>query len=64
MDKNDKTNKSFGIWKILALFSLGVIAGFLFAPIKNGVKICCDNNDSMNAYNHDDECDENSEETK
>ncbi|MGN1113561.1 MAG: hypothetical protein ACI4RC_00370 [Oscillospiraceae bacterium] len=65
MEKNTKSNMNFGKWKVLALFLLGVITGFLFAPIKDGIKICCDNKDSMNANIHkDDECKENSKETK
>ena len=30
-------------WKGLALFLLGVIIGFSFAPIKKGIKIGCNN---------------------
>ena len=30
-------------WKGLALFLLGVVVGFAFAPVKKGVKICTDN---------------------
>lgn len=30
-------------WKGFALFLLGVVIGFMAAPIKKGFKICCDN---------------------
>ena len=30
-------------WKGFALFLLGVVAGFLLAPIKKGVKVGCNN---------------------
>ena len=36
-------------WKGLALFLLGVIVGFIFAPIKKGVKIG-NNNGNHNSF--------------
>ena len=30
-------------WKGLALFLLGIVVGFLFAPIKKGINICNNN---------------------
>ena len=49
--KNTRNNSSS--WKMISMFLLGVIVGFLFAPIKKGMRICCDNTDSMNAYNNE-----------
>lgn len=43
----EKKNSVF--WKMLAVFMFGVVFGFMFAPIKNGIRICCDNKNSMNA---------------
>lgn len=61
MNNNIETNKKNDcFWKMFAMFLLGAIVGFVFAPIKKGVKVCCDNYDSMNAYGKDDE-DENEE---
>ena len=57
MECNEKCMVS-SFWKSLALFLLGVIMGFLFAPIKKGVRICCDNKDSMNAYNGGEDVDD------
>lgn len=54
MDNNQK--KSNNCWAMFAMFLLGVIVGFMFAPIKNGFRICCDNNDSMNAYSGGKSC--------
>ena len=44
-------NKNNTRWAMFAMFLLGVVIGFLIAPIKKGMRICCDNKDSMNAYN-------------
>lgn len=61
-------NKKNARWAMFAMFLLGIVVGFLIAPIKRGMKICCDNKDSMNAYNGDsfgsedyDCCDEDEE---
>ncbi|MGN0594612.1 MAG: hypothetical protein ACI4I6_05600 [Hominimerdicola sp.] len=56
MENNQK--KSNNLWAMFAMFLLGVIMGFLFAPIKRGVRICCDNKDSMNAYNGGEDVDD------
>ena len=54
MENNKNLNKNDScFWKATAMFLLGVIVGFIFAPIKKGIRICCDNNDSMNAYNNE-----------
>ena len=37
-------------WKCLAFFLLGVVAGFLIAPIKKGIKMGC-NNGNYNGNN-------------
>ncbi|MBQ8965781.1 hypothetical protein [Ruminococcus sp.] len=42
-DEEVKTPQVGYFWKGLALFLLGVIVGFLFAPIKKGIKIGCNN---------------------
>ena len=42
-DEEVNTPKVGYFWKGLALFLLGVIVGFLFAPIKKGIKIGCNN---------------------
>lgn len=44
-------------WKGLALFLLGVVIGFMFAPIKKGVKIGCNSgNNNVGEYHGCDEC--------
>ena len=42
-DEEVNTPKVGYFWKGLALFLLGVIVGFMFAPIKKGIKIGCNN---------------------
>ena len=42
-DEEVNTPKVGYFWKGLALFLLGVVVGFMFAPIKKGIKIGCDN---------------------
>lgn len=61
--------KNSGFWKMLAVFMLGVLLGFLFAPIKKGIRICCDNKNSMNTRSPecnclDEDCFECSDETE
>lgn len=60
MENTNSEKKQSCFWKMLAMFMLGVVAGFMFAPIKKGVRICCDNKNSMNAGGtngcSDDEC--------
>ena len=45
-------------WKGLALFLLGVVVGFLIAPVKRGFRIACDNgcNNGNNSPVTDNEC--------
>jgi hypothetical protein len=43
IDNEVKTPSVGYFWKGLAIFLLGVIIGFTFAPIKKGIKIGCNN---------------------
>lgn len=41
----NKDNKSF--WALLAMFLLGIVVGFSFAPIKKGVRVKVMNNGNI-----------------
>lgn len=60
MEKTTCEKKNSCFWKMVAMFMIGVVVGFMFAPIKKGVRVCCDNTNSMNAGGSngccDDEC--------
>ena len=47
-------------WKGLALFLLGMIMGFLLAPIKKGVNVGCDNGNNCSFSGNDVSLDNNS----
>ncbi|MGN0594611.1 MAG: hypothetical protein ACI4I6_05595 [Hominimerdicola sp.] len=64
MDCNEKCMVS-SIWKSLALFLLGVVIGFLIAPMKKGISFC-NNNGNENTFSRNNakfsSSDENDEE--
>mgnify|MGYP000041799975 FL=1 len=56
MENTTCEKKNLGFWKMFGMFMLGMVLGFMFAPIKKGIKICCDNKNSMNAGSADSNC--------
>ena len=56
MNNTTFEKKNSGFWKMFAMFMLGMVLGFMFAPIKKGIKICCDNKNSMNASSTESNC--------
>ena len=41
--KEYSCNGNTSLWMSLAFFFLGVLVGFVFSPIKNGIRIACEN---------------------
>ncbi|ADU23022.1 MULTISPECIES: hypothetical protein [Ruminococcus] len=65
IDNEVKTPSVGYFWKGLALFLLGIIIGFTFAPIKKGIKIGCDNgNNCIEGGNLTEPCCKNKQEDK
>ncbi|MDE6149208.1 MAG: hypothetical protein K2F81_03815 [Ruminococcus sp.] len=56
MENTTCEKKNPGFWKMFAMFMLGMVLGFMFAPIKKGIKICCDNKNSMNTSSTESNC--------
>lgn len=62
IDNEVKTPSVGYFWKGLAIFLLGVIIGFTFAPIKKGIKIGCNNSSGKDCSKAANNCCRNKQE--